>query len=119
NTGDVLGAVGKREEALQPYRHSLAILERLATIDRSNTQWQQNLANAYVKVSGVLVKIGDALVAQGKLDEALKAYRDAFAVAERLIANDPNNTQWQRGMASLHEKTGDVLVAQRILEEAL
>jgi hypothetical protein len=29
------------------------------------------------------------LVAQGKLDEALKAYRDGLAIRERLAAVDP------------------------------
>ena len=35
------------------------------------------------------------LVAQGKLDEALKSYRDSLAIAERLAASDPSNTGWQ------------------------
>lgn len=39
--------------------------------------------------------VGDALMAQGKLDEALKAYRDGLAVAERLAAADPSNAQWK------------------------
>jgi hypothetical protein len=32
------------------------------------------------------------LVAQGKLDEALKSYRDSLAIAERLAAFDRRNT---------------------------
>ena len=32
---------------------------------------------------------------QGKLDEALKAYRDALAIRERLAAANRNNPQWQ------------------------
>ena len=48
------------------YRDSLAIAERLAAADRSNTGWQRDLSVSYDK-------IGDVLVAQGKLDEALKS----------------------------------------------
>jgi hypothetical protein len=51
-------------------------------------------------------------VAQGKLDEALKAYRDSLAIAERLAAADRSNTQWQRDLYVSNGKVGDVLVAQ-------
>ena len=80
--GDVLVAQGKLDEALKAYRDGLAIAERLAAADRSNTQWQRDLSVSYNK-------IGDVLVAQGKLDEALKAYRDGLAIRERLAAADP------------------------------
>ena len=73
--GDVLVAQGKLDEALKSYRDSLAIVERLAASDRSNTGWQRDLSVSYNK-------IGDVLVAQGKLDEALKSYRDSLAIIE-------------------------------------
>ena len=110
------------------YRDSLAIRERLAAADRSNTGWQRDLsvslqqgrrraggagqarrgaqeptATASPSPSawpppipatpiGSAIsrcrtnRIGDVLVAQGKLDEALKRYRDSLAIAERLAA---------------------------------
>src|SRR5262249_26487101 len=42
--------------------------------------------------------IGDVLVAKGKLDEALKSYRDSLAIRERLAASDRSNTNWQRDL---------------------
>jgi tetratricopeptide (TPR) repeat protein len=87
----VLVAQGKLDEALKAYRDGLAIRERLAAADRSNTLWQRDLSVSYNKV-------GDVLVAQGKLDEALKAYRDGLAIRERLAAADRSNTQWQRDL---------------------
>ena len=63
--------------------------------------------------------IGDVLVAQGKLDEALKAYRDGLAIRERLAAADPGNTRWQRDLSVSYNKVGDVLMAQGKLDEAL
>ena len=78
----MLKAQGKLDEALKAYRDSLAIRERLAAADRSNTEWQRDLSISYEKV-------GDVLKAQGKLDDALTAYRDSLAIRERLIAADP------------------------------
>jgi hypothetical protein len=37
-------------------------------------------------------------VAQGKLDEALKSYRDSLDIAERLAASDRSNTEWQKDL---------------------
>ena len=44
------------------------------------------------------------LVAQGNLAEALKAYRDGLAIAERLAAADPSNAGWQRDLSVSHAK---------------
>jgi len=90
----------------------LAIAERLAAADRSNMQWQRDLSVSYEK-------IGDVLMAQGRLEETLKAYRDGLAIRERLAAADRSNTQWQRDLSISYNKVGDVLVAQGKLEEAL
>jgi len=53
------------------------------------------------------------LVAQGKLEEALKAYRDSLAIRERLAAADRSNTEWQsdlslrrQGRDRCHEEAG-------------
>jgi hypothetical protein len=40
-------------------------------------------------------RIGDVLVAQGNLAEALKSFRDGLAIAERLAQSDPGNAGWQ------------------------
>jgi tetratricopeptide (TPR) repeat protein len=115
-------AQGKLDEALKAYRDGLAIRERLAATDRSNTQWQSDLAWSYLKVGDALVaqgKVGDALVAQGKLDDALKAYRDSLAIFERLAATDRSNTRWQSALAWSYLKVGDVLVDQGKLDDAL
>jgi hypothetical protein len=39
------------------------------------------------------LKIGDVLVAQGNLPEALKSYRDDNAIMERLAKSDPGGIQ--------------------------
>jgi tetratricopeptide (TPR) repeat protein len=97
----VLVAQGKVDEALKAYRDGLAIAERLAAADRSNTEWQRDLSGSYEKV-------GNVLVAQGKLDEALKAYRDGLAIAERLATADRSNKNWQNDLQALIGKIGGI-----------
>ena len=63
-------------------------------------------------------KLGDSAVAQGKLDDAARAYRDGLAIAKKLAAGDPGNTQWQSDLSVSYIKLGDVAVAQGRLAEA-
>ena len=100
--GDVLVAQGNLDEALKSYRDSLAIVERLAASDRSNSGWQRDLTVSHNRV-------GDVLVAQGKLDEALKSYRDSLAIVERLATSDRSNSGWQRDLAVSYSKIAAVL----------
>jgi tetratricopeptide (TPR) repeat protein len=51
---------------------------------------------------------GDVLVAQGKLDEALKSYRDSLAIRERLVAADRSNAQWQNDLQFVIERIGSL-----------
>ena len=52
--------------------------------------------------------IGDVQVAQGDLAGALKSYRDSLAIADRLTASDPGNAGWQRDLAALQKKVGEL-----------
>jgi tetratricopeptide (TPR) repeat protein len=92
--------------------HDISIAERLTAADRSNTEWQHDLLVSYER-------LGDVLVAQGKLYEALQAYRDSRAIAERLAASNRSNTEWQRDLSVSYTKLGDVLVLQGMFDEAL
>jgi putative tryptophan/tyrosine transport system substrate-binding protein len=105
----ILGDTGKQfARASEAHR----LLAGLAAEKPNDMTYQRDLSVAYNEV-------GDVLVAQGKLDEALKAYRDSLAIAERLAAADRSNTQWQRDLLVAYSKVGDVLVAQGKLDEAL
>ncbi len=64
-------------------------------------------------------KVGDVLVAQGNLPEALKSFQGSLAIADRLAKADPNNAGWQRDLSVSYDRVGDVLVAQGNLPEAL
>ncbi len=110
--GDVLVAQGNLAQALESYRASLAIFERLAGADPGNAGWQRDLSVSHDK-------IGDVLVAQGNLAQALESYRASLAITERLAGADPGNAGWQRDLSVSHDKIGDVLVAQGNLAQAL
>jgi tetratricopeptide (TPR) repeat protein len=59
------------------------------------------------------------LKAQGKLDDALKSYRDGRVIVEHLAASDRSNTDWQRDLSLSYNRIGDVLKAQGKHDEAL
>ena len=63
-------------------------------------------------------RVGDVLVAQGNLPEALKTFREGLAIGASCGA-DPGNAGWQRDLSVSNNKVGDVLVAQGNLPEAL
>ena len=86
--------------------------ELLLRTDPGNAGWQRGLSVSYDR-------IGDVLVAQGNLPEALKSFRDGLAIRDRLARTDPGNAGWQRDLSVSYDRIGDVLVAQGNLPEAL
>ncbi|WP_439924312.1 tetratricopeptide repeat protein [Nitrobacter sp. JJSN] len=86
--------------------------EQLLRTDPHNAGWQRDLSVSHDR-------IGDVLVAQGKLPEALKSFRDGLAIRERLASADSGNAERQRDLSLSHEKIGDVLAVQGKLPEAL
>jgi hypothetical protein len=77
------------------------IVDRLAKADPGNAGWLRDLAVAYNKV-------GDVLVAQGNLPEALKSYRDSLAIVDRLAKADPGNAGWLRDLAVSYGRVATV-----------
>jgi tetratricopeptide (TPR) repeat protein len=69
--------------------------------------------------SVALNEIGDVLVDQGNLPEALKSFRASHDIFQRLAQADPGNAGWQRDLSVSYNKIGDVLVDQGNLPEAL
>jgi tetratricopeptide (TPR) repeat protein len=109
---DVLVAQGDLGKAIDAYNASMAIRERLADADPTNTGLQRDLSVSHNK-------IGDVLRAQGDLAKAIDAYNASMAIRERLADADPTNTGLQRDLSVSFEKIGDVLVAQGDLGKAI
>ena len=107
-----LSPEAKFPAALEEYRASLAIAERLVKAELENAGWQRDLALSHNR-------IGEVLRAQGNLPEALESFRASQAIAERLVTVNAGNTGWQRDLAGTHNQIGDVLVEQGDLPGAL
>ena len=58
-----------------------------------------------------MIWVGDVLMAQGNLAEALKSYQDGLTVADRLAKSNPENDSWQRDVSISYKKIGDVIAA--------
>jgi len=107
-------------------RDKLEIIGRLDLLDgvsKRAVSYYRSLGDANSPViqrrwSAALDISGDVLVAQGKLDEALRAY-EAFRTIANRLAKDPSNAKWQRDLYISHNKVGNVLAAQGKLGEAL
>jgi tetratricopeptide (TPR) repeat protein len=95
NVGDVLVAQGKLDEALKAYRDSLPIRERLAAADRSNTEWQRDLAVSYAKLASVYLRLGNSA-------EALAALHKGRDIWPRL---SPSRRATRNGRRSLRGST--------------
>ena len=93
-------------------RSSLAILEALAKPVPDDVSLQDDISASYASV-------GEVLVAQGKLPEALEVYREGLAICQMLAEQDKSNSDWQRHLSVSYDNVGDVLVAQGKLPEAL
>jgi septal ring factor EnvC (AmiA/AmiB activator) len=70
----------------------LAIRERLAAADRSNTEWQSDLAGSYARLASVYRR-------QGNAADALAALRKGRDIMAALVAIAPSNAQWKKDLA--------------------
>lgn len=114
NLGDVLLEQGNLDAALERYRKSKAIRERLAQEDPGNAHWQRSLAESYGKVGNILFEKGD-----GEGSDALEAYQASQAIHERLVQDAPRNAGRQLDLAVSSSKVGDIRLGQGSLGEAL
>ena len=105
-------ARGNLEAALQAYQDGLAIAEKLAAQDPSNTEWQRDLSVS-------LNRIGDVQSARGNLEAALQAYQDGLAIARSWPRRTRATPRWQRDLSVSFERIGDVQSARGDLDAAL
>ena len=87
--------------SLASFRKGLEIARSLTLRDAGNVQWQWDLSASHDR-------IGDILIAQGKLEEAIASYRRSMRIAEALARRDPGNAGWQRDLAVSYHKIGSL-----------
>ena len=110
--GEVKQRRGDLTGALQSYRDTIPIIDRLAQSDPDNAGWRHDLSVSYEGIGGVQE-------AQGDLAGALKSYSDSLAIIDRLAKSDPGNAGWQRDLSVSNERLGDIFLAQGNLPAAL
>jgi tetratricopeptide (TPR) repeat protein len=103
--GNAAVAQGNLSTALSNYKLSLAIADRVAEAEPSNSTWQTFRAS-----SSEL--IGDVLAEQNDLSGALKAYQTDHDIMARLAAANPDMVDWQRALAVSYMKIGDIFAKQ-------
>jgi tetratricopeptide (TPR) repeat protein len=103
-----------------------ATIDQVAQADLDDTavqasrvaaDWNDKEAQHALSVSHF--DIGEALRAQGYLDDALEAHTESLEMRERLVAADPGNAQWQRDLSVSYEIVGSLLERQGKLSIAL
>jgi tetratricopeptide (TPR) repeat protein len=98
--------------ALAAHESGLAIRERVAKQDLSNTGWQRELATSYKLV-------GFARQMKGDLPDALAALQSDLAITERLTRQDPTNAMWQLDLSNSYGSIGALKYGQDDLPGAL
>jgi tetratricopeptide (TPR) repeat protein len=110
--GDILVTTGALDQAVDAYRRSLAIADRLAKADPGNAGWQRDLSVSHNK-------IGDVQQAQGNLPAALTSYQASHDIFDRLAKADPGNAGWQRDLALSYGRVAMVEARQGAHSDAL
>src|SRR6516164_499946 len=64
-------------------------------------------------------RLAKAYYVQGKLDEALAAYRESRAIVEVLVKKDSAHDWWQQDLALMEQDMGVVLLEMGRTEEAI
>jgi tetratricopeptide (TPR) repeat protein len=96
--GDVLLEKGEHARALEHYRIFHKGAEEAALRDPEQGEWQRFLANSRLK-------IGDALLAQEKFEDALAEYAEVATIYRALAAKD-GRPRSQRNLAIAHYQMG-------------
>jgi|GEM_PF-635130 len=95
---DNLESIGRLDLLEQVARQSQRYFEDLPRDEESPTL-------AY-KRGITLLNIGDVLLDQGETEEALASYQASLELFEELTGRDPDNLEWQEGLARSRMKTG-------------
>src|SRR5262249_4961292 len=88
------------------------VRQHLADSDSTNLDWQNGLAFSYER-------IGRALAAQGKAEEALSSFNKSIEIWRQLAEKDPSHTNYETTANSVYEKISNLLLAPRRYDDAL
>jgi tetratricopeptide (TPR) repeat protein len=110
--GELQKAVGQSTHALQAFRKSLRVFERLCAQDPKHEKWQKALCHSYNRIGGVLEERGD-------LGEAAEIYGKYFDISERMAEQHKDDAVWRENVGAGYSRIGKVLWARGKLADAL
>jgi tetratricopeptide (TPR) repeat protein len=87
-------------QAVAAYRSALEVYTR--------EQLPQQWAMTKINLKDLLEKLGDLKRAQGDLASAVSSYKEGLAIAQKLAALDPANTEWQRDLAVIESALREI-----------
>jgi serine/threonine protein kinase len=93
--------LGDSDGALQSYRKSLELRERLLAADPNNREFQSDLAASHQG-------IGDVLYGEGDLPATLQSYERSLRLREVLMKSEPASIPYRRALAEAYTRVGDV-----------
>src|SRR5581483_3646589 len=96
-------------EAMQRAVEARELLEALIKGNNVPLAWQKDLVEAYLRIGNLSESPSNAIA----------SYRTGQAIAERMVAAEPSNTNWQRYLAMTRGSVGQELLLQRSLPEAV
>ncbi|HXY06463.1 MAG TPA: protein kinase [Terriglobales bacterium] len=99
-----------QETALDDYQKALAINQKLAQVDTGTADWLEGEAEVHVKM-------GDFFLKNGLVENAAENYRKAAAIAEPIVASQPDRQEARYALSTAYFGLGEVSVqrAQRSL----
>ena len=93
------------------------------TYPRIDTYLEQipdlQIAGVEIQRAGIYLNQGDFWRSQNNLDNAWQSYQLALKLAEQAVQQTPDNAEWQRILALVHDRTGEVLQARNDFNGAL
>jgi len=92
--GNIFVSQQNFDGGLTEYRRALGIALGAIEAEPVNDKWRKNLSES-------IIKIGELLIAEGRMPEALQHYEDALKFAEQVASRHPDSAEWKDLVASL------------------
>lgn len=125
---ELFAAVGEESEldepSLQPLRKKL--LATLLEYDRGFVEQRGNDPTMHAELAASFARVATISDRSGAKGEALAAHQKALEIRQKLVTNNPNNLQFQAGLArtlndvgSLHHQLGQPIAAHESYDECI
>lgn len=93
--------LGETDGAMNSYRRSLEIRQRLADLQPTDRDLQYDLAISHRGV-------GDMYYTMDDLQNGLRSYESSLAILEKIAAEDPSNLKYLSSLADVISRVGDI-----------